>query len=342
MASYSSADLRRGFAWLGHAGLYTELVALHPECRRDDPSWNREHQSWPEVFYITQAAELEYTVRRYAGKRLLCYGINPRPRVLTKPNGNPRSATEDDVTMSLSTLLDIDAHDDITPARLTELRVFLDRADAYWRDLGVARPVRAATGRGSHLLFAYPKILVGEHPDIRDRLVAFRESFVRAHKEQLDRLEVRVDSVQDLRRMVRVYGTCRPDVGIVSRFYGNRRREDAAFREYLLGLDVRAAVSSRPTAIAVGEQYPDWFTTLLGADAILRGLWEGTGKNLGDQTESGYDFSIIARLARLGYRDASELATILALRPSGRERRLQKGPSYLTHTVSNALARVSS
>src|SRR5579872_2392752 len=56
------------------------------------------------------------------------------------------------------------------------------------------------------------------------------------------------DSTQDLRRMVRCYGTGKPGVGVVSRFYGRERVEDAALRDYLLGLRVS---SGRPMAGAV-------------------------------------------------------------------------------------------
>ena len=42
--------------------------------------------------------------------------------------------------------------------------------DEYFRDLGLGVPVKASTGRGYHLLMAYPEMKVQDHADIRSRL----------------------------------------------------------------------------------------------------------------------------------------------------------------------------
>jgi hypothetical protein len=334
MEAYSKDDCRRGFSWLGHAGRYTEISVLHPEYRPGDASWNRSHRSWPVTDYVTSLAGVEDLVRAYAGDRLVCYGLNPRPSILSKPDGRLRSATEADIAASQNLVLDLDVQNTVTPERLDALKRFLLRADEYFQSLGLRRPVRAATGRGSHLLFAYALIRTEKVPDLRDRLRSFRDGFATAVRQDLSRLEVRLDSTQDLRRVVRVYGTAKPGIGIVSRFYGRERQEDAALREHLLQLEC-CTQSVAPVAmpLTLGAVLPSWFTDLLDRDERLRELWRGEGKTVGDVTSSGYDYSLVRLLVRRGHADPSELGTILSLRPGSSAKELE----YVARTVSNAL-----
>jgi hypothetical protein len=316
--------------------MYTEVSVLHPAYRPGDASWNRRHGSWPVVEYVTSLAGLESVVRTYAGERMVCYGLNPRLAILTKPDGRLRSATEADIRVSQNLLLDLDLEGNVTPDRLDSLKRFLRVADEYVAALGCARPVRAATGRGSHLLFAYAPILVEEYPDVRERLRWFRDQLAVAVRQELSRLEVRLDSTQDLRRVVRVYGTAKPDVGVVSRFYGRDRVEDAGLRDFLLRLPC-CTQSAAPEVmpLALGDVLPSWFTALLAEDECLRGLWRGEGKTRGDVTASGYDYSLVQSLVRRGHADPSELGTILSLRPGGGAS--AKGREYLARTVARAL-----
>jgi len=270
---------------------------------------------------------------------MICYGLNPRPRVLRRQDGRVRSAKEIDIAVSMNLLIDIDLEGAVSPSRLSALKGFLLEADEYFTSLGLLRPFRAATGRGSHLLFAYPPILVSEVLDVRERLRSFKDGFVRAVRDQLSRLEARVDSTQDLRRMVRVYGTSKPDVGVVSKFYGKERVEDVALREYLLRLTVAAFRSVRAVPVMVADHLPGWFAGLLVTDDRLRSLYEGNGKAaVTDCSVSGYDFSVVRHLVRLGFRDPNELGTILSLRPVGFAERCTKGPAYVERTVGRALA----
>jgi hypothetical protein len=222
MTAYSSLEVIRGYEWLGHKTGTTEVSILHPEYHAGDKDWNRAHQAWPLTHYLTSIHDLIALVRQHAGERLVCYGLNPRPGILRRPDGRLRSAKEPDITISQSLLLDLDLEGTPSPERLRSLVRFLSTADEYFASLGLHRPVRAATGRGSHLLFAYPPILVDQYPDVRERLRTFKQEFSKAHRQDLARLEARVDSTQDLRRMVRVYGTSKPGIGIISRFYGIR------------------------------------------------------------------------------------------------------------------------
>jgi hypothetical protein len=343
MDTYSRADVRRGYAWLGHQGSYTELTILHPEYRADDPERNREHKAWPITQYVSSVAGVEDLVRQYAGERFVCYGINPRPAILTKPDGRLRSATEADIGVSQNVLLDLDLEGTVTPERLDALKAFLARADEYFTALGCRRPVLAATGRGSHLLFAYQPIPVATCPDLRERLRAFRDQFCRAVQQDLTRLAARVDRTQDLRRVTRVYGTSKPGVASISRFYGRERNEDEALREHLLRLDVSTTVAPvPPPPLTVSDALPDWFTSLLATDDRLRALWQGEGKPAGmDQATSGYDYSLVRYLIRHGHQDPDQLGTILSLRPAGSVRRHQKSTEYVARRVQQALSRSS-
>lgn len=181
-------------------------------------------------------------------------------------------------------------------------------------------PVRAATGGGYHLLFAYPAISVAEYGDIGPRLRTFRDEFGDEFRRDLGALEMKLDRTQDLRRMVRVYGTAKPSVGAVSRFYGGERVEDERLREYLLEMRVpdRGVVGSTSVRGLAGGELPCWFSSLLEQDAAVQKLWLGEGKPEGlDTSSSGYDHTLVRRLLQLGHTDIGELATILAERPEG-------------------------
>jgi hypothetical protein len=90
------------------------------------------------------------------------------------------SAREIDIAVSQNLLLDIDLNGAVVPSRLASLTRFLRVADEYFTSLGIGRPFRASTGRGSHLLFAYEPLTVAACPDIRGRLRSFKEGFASA------------------------------------------------------------------------------------------------------------------------------------------------------------------
>src|ERR1017187_4947289 len=253
---YSLGDVHRGYRWLGHR--VTEVAVLHPLYRAGDVRWNHKHGAWPITNYITNETGLVDIVRAYAGKRMICYGVNPRPAVLRREDGRLRNARETDISVSQNLLLDIDLVGAVTPARLDSLQNFFVLADEYFASVGVAAPVRALTGRGAHLLFAYQPISVDQVADLRERLRSFKHRFVRALRPDLSRLEARVDSTQDLRRMTRVYGTTKPQVGIVSKFFANGRVEDEALRSYLLGMRVRAEPNAVALPVVIGDGLPEW------------------------------------------------------------------------------------
>src|SRR5438477_1109610 len=119
LSSFSLGNVRRGYRWVGHEPRgVTEVSILHPAYRRGDQDWNRRHGSWPLTFYVSSEQELLALVRRYCGERMVCYGLNPRPAVLTREDGRCRAGTENDVAVSMNLLIDIDLEGTVSSSRL--------------------------------------------------------------------------------------------------------------------------------------------------------------------------------------------------------------------------------
>ena len=294
----------------------------------------------PRVGYVRGAAALLRFVDRFAGDRMVCCSLNPRPEVFRNAAGYVRSAREGEVLLSQNLLLDLDFADKSAGRReLDGLEGLFARADEYFVDAGLRPPVRAVTGGGYHLLCAYPPVRVAEVGDIGVRLRVFRDRFAGEFRRDLGALELQLDRTQDLRRMVRVYGTAKPNVGLLSKFYGGERVEDEGLRDYLLGLTVpERMVGCAAAGGLVGRELPAWFSPLLEGDVGLRRLWLGQGKPEGlDVSSSGYDHTLVKRLLQLGYTDVAELATILARRPDGSVRKRGRDDGYIRRTIAAAL-----
>ncbi|MCK4670759.1 MAG: hypothetical protein KAT43_06160 [Nanoarchaeota archaeon] len=78
-------------------------------------------------------------------------------------------------------------------------------------------------------------------------------------------------------------------------------------------------------------------STLLETNHNLRALWEGRGKTNGDLSKTGYEFSLVRKLLRLGVTDVKDLAAILANRPGGSVIERGKGSQYITATIAGAI-----
>lgn len=345
-ARYSVEDVVKSYVWLGHRG-FTELNAFHPEYRTgsENRDWNREQQTYPKIRYARSPDDAVRFVEKYAGERIVCFGLNPRSRVFKNSSGYPRAALDSEIEVSQNLLFDFDFENTPSIEHLSVFSDFLKRAKEHLQDLGFKLPTGAFTGRGYHLLFAYPAIRVSECPDIVARLRHFRSGFDDEHRREMESLDAKLDVTQDLRRMVRIYGTAKPEVGVVSEFYGKERVEDSRLRAYLLEMKVESEPMVAPAAKAgnapVHSNVPVWFRTLLERDDGLRELWEGTGKRAGTDTScSGFDYSLTSRLLHLGYRNIDELAAILVARPDGAVRSSGKGDSYVRRTIAAALVRL--
>ena len=148
-------------------------------------------------------------------------------------------------------------------------------------------------------------------------------------------------TTQVLRQMLRVFGTAKPRVGIVSKFYGAGRVEDARLREHVLSMSLPdQAAAGGDLGLRLGSELPAWFSSLLVQDAAVQKLWLGQDKPEGlDTSASGYDHSLIRRLLNMGHTDVAELATVLALRPGGSAVKHGKGDAYIRRTIASALTK---
>lgn len=349
MSDYAVKDVKESWRWLGHEG-FTELVALHPEYRpgKENFEWNLKQGAFPRILYTKSEEEVVRFVEKYHGQRMVCYSLNDRPMIFKNEKGYARSATEKEIKASRNLVFDFDFRNDkVTKAQVEAFEKFLSTpAQDYFSDLGLKSPAEAYTGRGFHLLFAYPAILVEGCADIAARLRKFCADFGDDFHKELEGLEAKLDNTQDLRRVVKIYGTAKPNVGICSRWHGSERVEDEELRNHLLVMKLEYGSEKQrmnepafgPKLVTINGELPQLFMTLLRQDQKLRELWEGKGKaEDADSSGSGYDFSLARRLLAYGYSDVSEIATILALRPNGSFQNHHKSEDYLRRTIAKAL-----
>lgn len=340
MTTYSNKqgdDLSRGYRWLDHKA-YTELIAIDVVSKRSSA-----------IAYVRAGdlRSIDRFVRRHKNDRLVCWGINERPRLLLNEQGYARAARNSDIEIVSNLALDIDIRaKKFSKAHYDGLISWVrHEANDYYCDLGGLPPVIVYTGRGVHLLTALPRTKVTEYPNIAENLARYNQSFSEDTRDQLDRLEARVDAIQDLRRVLRVPSTAKPGIGHIARLHGTERQEDQGLLEHILSLKVSANENNNgyapyfgPTLVPVGEQPPPIFTTLLKRDKKLRDLWEGRGKSESSDTSgSGYDISLVRRCLILGIYDVSQLASILAYRPNGSVQNSGKGEDYIRRTIAKAL-----
>ena len=223
MPPYSLQDVVASYRWLGHQG-FTELNAFHRDYQpgRENTGLNARHNLFPIIAYAKTERDVVRFVQKNHQYRMLCYGINPRPRRLHTKAWKPRSAREDEIEIVKNLVFDIDVASKVpSSGQMETLTDLLKRANDYFLDREFKAPVKAYTGRGYHLLFALPEIKVSEAPDIASRLKHFAGEFRSAYRHELANLDARLDGTQDLRRVVKIYGTAKPLVNIVSKFYGH-------------------------------------------------------------------------------------------------------------------------
>ncbi len=92
-----------------------------------------------------------------------------------------------------------------------------------------------------------------------------------------------------------------------------------------------------PALLSVGTELPQIVQTLLRTDEKARALWEGRGKTEGDQSGFTYDFSFARKLLASGVTDLSDVATALALRPTGAFASNGRSELYLRRTIARVL-----
>ncbi|MCP4184244.1 MAG: hypothetical protein GY761_13170 [Hyphomicrobiales bacterium] len=339
--SYCEPTIRKAYEWLGHSSsAYTQLDAIDSE--RKKPT---------RTAYMQSASQVLDFVKRHYQDSMVCWGLNERPYVLQNEQGFARSAKNTDIEIVSNFAIDIDLQSrPVTDNHRKALhRLVNHEVSDYHCDLGLLPPAYADTGQGGHLVYALPRTKISQHPDITKRNWQFATELSSDLSDQLSDIGAKVDNISDARRVVKVYGTAKPEVGYVSKFFADKRVEDTALLEHLLAFEMEAeAVIKTPvseamkpvygaTLITVQDQIPQVVASLLERDEKLRNLYDGNGKTHGDTSGSGYDISLIRRLLILGVYDVSVLATVLAHRPNGSVQNSKKGNYYLRTTVAAAI-----
>lgn len=340
-AGYCEHTIINSYAWLGHhSTAFTELNAIDPNRRKPTA-----------VAYVNSIDGVLDFVDRHHKDRLLCWGANERPEVLLNSEGFARCARNDDIQYVSNFVIDIDlTARPVTDSDRTSLKQMAGHEFSdYFTDLGLRKPVYADTGRGGHELFAAPRTPVSECPDISDRFHRFSNEFAHDLGDELARIGAKIDPISDLRRVLRIYGTAKPDVGYISKFYGNERVEDEELLVHLQSYDMEQTQPWAPgtnsfkpcygpALITIYNETPPLFGSLIKRDKRLRDLYEGTGRTKGDLSGSGYDLALARRMLALGISDISLVATVLAHRPKGSVQKSGKGESYLRATVARAIS----
>jgi len=338
--NYSTSDILQSIDWMGFQK-WIELNAYHKDYQPGKHHFqeNLKNKTLPIVWYANTKQAVVNFVMKYWISYMVCIGINERPQILRNKNGYARSAYEREIEVSRNMMMDLDIRSkNVSKEHLAQVELFFKQSDQYFLDQNLQPPTQAFTGRGYHLLFAYPSVKVAEHPTIAQQQKMFTEQFKSSYKRELDNLEVRVDSTFDLRRMTKIYGTAKPSVGVVSTFYGKKRKEDNALKEYLLNLKV-SEQNLEHRVVQQNNNLPQLFTALLERDVRLQELWRGEGKTDGsDISRSGFDFSLIKYLLHNGMiTDIKILSDILTHRPNGAVQGSGKGEAYIKHTIANAI-----
>ena len=349
---YCEPTIRKAYEWLGHSSsAFTQLDAI--DLERKKPT---------RTAYVQSASQVLDFVRRHYQDAMVCWGLNERPNVLQNDQGFARSAKNLDIEIISNFAIDIDLQNRPVTDNHREAfhRLVNHEVFDYHCDLGLLPPVYADTGQGGHLVYAIPRVKVSKHQDITKRTWRYTTELSSDLSDQLSNIGAKVDNISDSRRVLRIYGTAKPDVGYISQFFGENRVEDPSMLEHLLAFETELELSTSPhnsncqldslptntspkpmygaCLITVQNEIPQVVTSLLQRDEKLRNLFDGKGKTSGDVSGSGYDLALIRRLLIMGIYDVSVLATVLAQRPNGSVNNSNKGESYLRATVAAAIA----
>ncbi len=313
---------------------------------------------------IHSSEQLVKVCGEYDGVANLYVGLRERRIRFAPQHGS--SAKKQDIAAVTTLVIDIDP---VRPGGLekqatTEAELNAAIAEAqYQRDLiakrGCVPPLLAMSGNGCQLWFVIPRY---ELPDsgwyairknpktgeeflthtFESRLKIFEEE-VRSSLSKEGQGRVKVDSIYDLPRIIKVIGTTSvkgdatkyPDrPHRVSRWLDTpRRQEDSRLLAYLLELPVQAETLN----FRENQRLPQIFLDALASDSNLRRLWENPPKH-GDK--SARDWAIGLACLKHGIHEPQMLFGILSQKPHGKYQRDGYVP-YLHMTVSNLLATLS-
>ncbi len=176
-------------------------------------------------------------------------GIQPRPRRLFDQAPNAirplkSGAGRKDIEVVTATVMDLDpVRPKDTASTDDELAAAVEATDAaaaWAEESGVARPARMMSGNGAQLWFAVPPIVVDDHN--RDVVQTNLKAFEAEVRGQVESERIKVDSIHDLPRIIKVVGTVsrkgehtaeRPH-RVSAALDGLDRSEDPKLRERLL------------------------------------------------------------------------------------------------------------
>lgn len=164
-------------------------------------------------FFDDEDAFVSECVRTNAAANVYV-GIQPRPRRLLEQAPNAvrplkSGAGRKDIEVVTATVIDVDpVRPKDTASTEEELAAAMEAADAAasWSEgAGVARPARMMSGNGAQLWFAVPPIALDD--DNRDNVQANLKAFEAEVRGQVEADPIKVDSVHDLPRIIKVVGT---------------------------------------------------------------------------------------------------------------------------------------
>jgi len=324
---------------------------------------------------VHSSEQLVKVCEAYDGVANIYVGLRERRRKFTPGRG--LSAKKQDISAVTTLVIDLDP---VRPQGLekqatTEAELNAAIAEAqYQRDLiakrGFVPPLLAMSGNGCQLWFFIPRYelspphsptstvgkrggwyAVRKNPEtgekvlthtFESRLKAFEEK-VRQSLSKGGKEKVKVDSIYDLPRIIKVIGTMSVKGDAIK--YPNRphrvsrwldtpiRQEDRKLLAYLLDIPVQADTLN----FTENQKLPQIFLDALASDSKLRKLWYNPPQH-GDT--SVRDWAIGLACLEHGIHEPQMLFDILSQKPHGKYQRDGYVP-YLHITVSNLLVSLS-
>jgi len=216
----------------------------------------------------------------------------------------------------------------------------------WFEKRGFAIPEIADSGNGVHVFSPIPSVSISDEPRYPDKVRAFTALLRKDLQPQLAGAGLKVDSVHDLPRRVKITGTKKPIEGAhESRFLSDGvRHEDAKLRDYIIGLvpyvpeKKSAILKSLPSGALDAKNIPLRFEHLLRDHPRLKAAYEGTLGDLADNTRSGHDLSLVSQLIRLGVVNETALAAIVYSTPHRKAAEHDRPGDYIARTLMTAMA----
>ena len=313
---------------------------------------------------IQSSEQLVKVCEGYDGVANLYVGLRERRVKFTPRRG--LSAKKQDISAVTTLVVDLDP---VRPRGLekqatTEAELNAAIAEAqYQRDLiakhGFVPPLLAMSGNGCQLWFFIPRYELSDsgwyplrkNPETGEKVLTHTfESRLKAFEEEIRQSlskegqgKVKVDSIYDLPRIIKVIGTLSVKGDAIK--YPNRphrvsrwldtpiRQEDPKLLAYLLDIPVQADTLN----FTENQKLPKIFLDALASDSKLRKLWYNPPQH-GDI--SVRDWAIGLACLKHGIHEPQMLFDILSQKPYGKYQRDGYVP-YLHTTVSNLLVSLS-